>query len=344
MENAKRLSPPGRQLRVAVVGLGVGEQHARAYAALAECRITWLVDRDRDKAERLRRDLGQGRTADSFEAVLDAGDVDVVSIASFDDAHFAQAVSALARRKHLFVEKPLCRSLEELRAIKHAWETAGRPTLESNLALRAASLWRWLTDYVQSGELGEIYSIDAEYLYGRLHKITDGWRRDVDNYSVMQGGGVHLIDLMLGLTGEKPVAVSTVGNRICTRGSAFRYNDFAAATCTFSSGMVGRVTANFGCAHPHQHVLRLYGTRGTFIYDDAGARLHTSRDSAARPAPIDLAAKPRGKAVLISGFVSLIISEDDTAPLAQRHFDVISVCSAADEALAAGREVAVSYV
>ena len=30
----------------------------------------------------------------------------------------------------------------------------------------------------------------------------------------------------------------------------------------FPSGLVGRVTANFGCVHPHQHVVRVFGTRG----------------------------------------------------------------------------------
>ena len=33
-------------LRVAVVGLGIGEQHARAFAALPECEVKWLLDLD----------------------------------------------------------------------------------------------------------------------------------------------------------------------------------------------------------------------------------------------------------------------------------------------------------
>jgi hypothetical protein len=35
----------------------------------------------------------------------------------------------------------------------------------------------------------------------------------------MQGGGVHLVDLMTWLTGQYPGHVAAVGNRICTEGS-----------------------------------------------------------------------------------------------------------------------------
>ncbi len=79
---------------------------------------------------------------------------------------------------------------------------------------------------------------------------------------------------MLWLTGRRPLAVKAVGNRICTTGTAFRYNDYCAATLHFDGGMIGRLSANYGCVHRHQHVLRLFGTRASFIYDDAGARLH----------------------------------------------------------------------
>src|SRR5262249_50292734 len=152
-----------------------------------------------------------------------------------------------------------------------------------NLVLRAAPLYCWLRDTIAAGELGELYAFDGDYLYGRLEKITDGWRGEVDGYSVLQGGGVHLVDLMLWLTGQRPATVNAVGNRIATRGTRFRYDDFVAATYRFESGLIGRITANFGCVHRHQHVVRVFGTKGTFIHDDRGARLHSTREPSAAP-------------------------------------------------------------
>ena len=38
------------RLGVAVVGLGIGEQHARAYQALRHCQLRWLYDVELGKA------------------------------------------------------------------------------------------------------------------------------------------------------------------------------------------------------------------------------------------------------------------------------------------------------
>ena len=168
--------------------------------------------------------------------------------------------------------------------------------------------------------------------------------QDVADYSVMQGGGVHLIDLMLWLTGQKPKSVTALGNRICTRESSFRYLDFAGATFEFASGLIGRITANFGCVHRHQHVLRVFGTRATFIYDDQGPRLHVSRDPATRPTALTLPALPGSKGDLIPAFVETILQPVSSSAEAQQEFDTISACLGADRALATATAWEIEYV
>jgi ABC-type enterochelin transport system permease subunit len=34
------------------------------------------------------------------------------------------------------------------------------------------------------------------------------------------------------------------------------------------SGILSRITANLGCAFKHQHILKIYGSKKTFVYDD----------------------------------------------------------------------------
>ncbi len=53
-----------RRLNVAVIGLGVGEQHALAYHGLAGCRLRWLHDLDTDRALALRDRLGEGEVTE----------------------------------------------------------------------------------------------------------------------------------------------------------------------------------------------------------------------------------------------------------------------------------------
>ncbi|MEK9673585.1 MAG: Gfo/Idh/MocA family oxidoreductase [Rhodospirillaceae bacterium] len=319
-------------LSAAIVGLGVGEQHARAFAALGNCRVKWLFDLDRVRAERLAAQLGQGQAADSYGQILADPDVQIVSLASYDDHHFAEVGQAFSAGKHVFVEKPLCRTEPEVQSLKAAWEQAGRPHLRSNLVLRGAPVYRWLTDAVAAGEFGDVYAFDGDYLYGRMEKITEGWRKDVDDYSVMEGGGIHIIDLMLGFLGGLPDRVEATGNKVVTASTAYRYDDFAAATFHFPSGAIGRITANFGCVHPHHHIIRLYGTKATFIYDDRGPRVFRKRHDGAVAEPLSLAPLPEAKGVLIPDFAAAIEAGADPASAAEREFDLVRVVAAADRA------------
>jgi predicted dehydrogenase len=331
-------------LGCSVIGLGVGEQHARTYAGMSTCTLRWLFDLDPARAIRLAAALPCARVPATFEEILTDPSTHLISLATYDAAHTRQAIAAMHAGKHIFVEKPLCRSMEELRSIQTAWDRCGRPFLSSNLVLRAAPLYAWLKHQIQNGTLGELYAIDGEYLYGRLHKITDGWRKDESGYSVLLGGGIHLADLMLWLTDQKPTRVFTAGNRIATAGTAFRSPDFAAATFQFPSGLVGRITSNFGCVHHHQHILRLFGTKATFVYDDQGPRLYTSRDPGSSPKRLKQAPLPDGKGTLLPGLVEDILKARDPAPRARREFDLMSVCLAADRSLAQGRPTEIEYV
>jgi predicted dehydrogenase len=196
---------------------------------------------------------------------------------------------------------------------------------------------------IAAGELGEIYAVDGDYLYGRLHKITDGWRGSVDDYSVFQGGAVHLLDLAMWLLGERPSRVSAVGNKLVTRGTPFRYPDFVAATYELPSGIIARITANFGCVHKHQHVVRIFGTKATFIHDDAGARLHIARDPGEPPRILEHAATAANKGDLLPPFVDALLAGADPGPLARHELDVITACIAADRAFAQQQSLSIEY-
>jgi predicted dehydrogenase len=338
------------RLGVAVVGLGIGEQHARMYASLPQCEVRALVDLDRTRAVRLAVGFPGSAALTDFNDVLDKSGIDIVSIASFDDVHCAQVIAALGAGKHVFVEKPLCRTPGELAEVRKALDARPKLHLASNLVLRGADLFRWLRAEIAAGAFGEIYAFDGDYLYGRLHKITDGWRGDTEHYSVMLGGGIHMIDLLLWLTGQRPEHVQGAGTNLATRGSRFHQDDFTAATLTFSSGLVARITANFACMHPHQHVVRIFGTRQTFILDDAGPRLLSQRDPLERDAPVAhaqsvaLAATPANKGALIPEFVRCIVSG---APARNDDLDVtldaIAVAAACDEAAASAQPIKITY-
>lgn len=342
--------------KVAVIGLGVGEQHARYYRDHVECDLVMLCDYDLDKATTAAKEYGCSIVTDSWKDVFQNPEIDIVSIASFDHHHAEQLIAALSSGKHVFVEKPLCTLRKELNDIVPAWKGSG-VSLVSNLPLRTAPLFRWLKDAISKGDLGEIYAIDGEYLYGRVDKITKGWRKDIDDYSVIEGGGIHMLDLMLFLTEQYPSQVTSIGNKIVTKGTDFQYDDYAVSTFEFDSGLIARLSSNFGCVHPHQHVLKVFGTKATFILDDMGSRIQYKRDplnsddyqknkDIKKPKAefLDYAAKPESKAELIDDLVDAIRTKDSSG-LTLHEFRLMNACLSAAESLKSGKteEIGIIY-
>lgn len=319
-----------KTLNIAVIGLGVGEQHAHAFDTHPNCEVTLLYDTDTRHAETVAEQFPHGRVASSFDTILSDETIDVISIATYDHQHADAVCAAFEAGKHVFVEKPLCRTFDELKRVENVWRNTSGKHLRSNLVLREAEMYRWLIDAVGRGDFGTLYAIDGDYLYGRLEKITEGWRKDVPSYSVMEGGGVHMIDLMLTIAGEYPEAVTCIGNRICTHNTDFQYDDFMTATYGFPSGLIGRINANFGCVHRHHHVLRVFGTDATFIYDDMGPRLHTTRDENTAANPLSLTPLPDDKGALVPGFVKDILNDVDPTATAEREFNLLRVAAATD--------------
>jgi len=334
------MSSPGKtaRLRVGVIGLGVGRQHLAGYLLHSGCEVVAVADFDAEKLAAVGREHPEIATTSSAADVLTDPSIEVVSIASFDADHFEQVMAGLAAGKHLFVEKPLCQSFTQLDAIRAAWAARPKPVgLVSNLVLRTAPVFGWLRAEVQAGRFGRPYAFDGDYLYGRIGKITAGWRGQTPGYSVMAGGGIHLVDLMLWITGERPARVTAVGNRICTAGTAFREADFVAATYEFPSGLVGRISANFGCVHGHQHVVRFFGTEATFVSDDRGPRLQRHRDPAPPAEAVSLAPLPAAKHALIGPFLDDLAAGRDTTAATRHDVTVLAACLAADESLRTGR-------
>jgi predicted dehydrogenase len=326
------------RLRVGVIGLGVGRQHLAGYLLHPGCEVVAVADFDAEKLATVGREYPKIATTTSAADVLADPSISVVSIASFDADHFEQVMAGLAAGKHLFVEKPLCQTAAQFEAIRTAWAASPKPVgLVSNLVLRTAPVFGWLRGEVQGGRFGSPYAFDGDYLYGRIGKITAGWRGQTPGYSVLAGGGIHLVDLMLWITGERPARVTAVGNRMCTAGTAFRERDFVAATFEFPSGLVGRITANFGCVHGHRHVVRLFGTDATFLCDDQGPRVQRSRDPAPPAEPVALDPLPATKHALIGPFLDDIAAARDTTAATRHDFAVMAACLAADEAVRTGR-------
>ena len=331
-------------LRAGVIGLGVGEKHIAGYRAHPAAEVVAVCDIDPGKLSMAAERYPELRRTESPEELLEDPGIDVISVASYDDAHYEQVRAALANGKHVFAEKPLVLERDHAREI--AQILAERPALRlsTNVPLRMSPRFRRLRDLVAAGELGELFHLEGDYDYGRRHKLTEGWRGRIPHYSVVLGGAIHMVDLLRWVSGLKITeVVSAVGSEIATRGTAFRGDDFVTATMRTETGALMKVNANLGCVSPHFHGVRIYGTEGTFVNDVPDGRLY-------RPAPPPAGAVTEAvsepypgveKGDLIHSFVESILTGRPALVTEHDVFETLAACMAIEEARRTGMGSAV---
>jgi predicted dehydrogenase len=125
-------------LKAAVIGYGVGAKHAAAYHAMDGAELVAVCDFDVGKRAIAAAAFPSIKVVSDAAEILSDPSIDLVSIASHDDAHHAQAVAALSTGKHVFVEKPLYLSREEAVEIRALLKTNSELRLSSNFNLRTA--------------------------------------------------------------------------------------------------------------------------------------------------------------------------------------------------------------
>ena len=328
-------------MNVGIIGLGVGEAHIEGYQSHEACRVVSLCDFDNEKQSLAEKEYPSMRVVTDANEILTDADINAVSIASYDNYHCEHICTALDHGKHVFVEKPLCLSFDEMKKIAKSLDSNPGLVLSSNLILRKSPRFIALRERIQAGDLGSLYYVEGDYNYGRIWKITEGWRGQIPYYSVVYGGSIHLVDLLLWLTGDKVVEVQAAGTSIATSGTQYKYNDTICALLTFESGMIGKVTSNYSCVRPHFHSLQICGTEGTFINGENAASLYRSRDP---EEPAEIISEPYPgvhKGDLLNDFITAIMEGRSPEIAPAEVFQSMSVCFAIEHAMNTGNKASV---
>jgi predicted dehydrogenase len=180
---------------VAIVGCGlIGRKRA---AALPGGRLVACADVDYARAEALATSTRSGAVAERhWPEALARREVDVVIVATTNDALATVTRAALDAGKHVLVEKPAARNVTELEPLI---ETARRRRLLVRVGFnhRYHPALQKAREIVESGSLGPLMFVRGRYGHGGRLGYEREWRAD----PARSGGGelidqgVHLIDL-----------------------------------------------------------------------------------------------------------------------------------------------------
>jgi len=160
---------------------------------------------------------------------------------------------------------------------------------------------------------------------------------------VVNGGAIHLIDVILWLTDKRVDEVFAYGNKIATAGTAFRHDDFAVALLRFTDGATAKIAANFACVAPHHHRLTVYGTQATFEQGHLGAAYFHSRDPAAQPEVLTDAYPGAAKGDMLPSFVAHILDGTPADVSAEDVLTTMAVSLAVERSHTSGRPEKVRY-
>ncbi len=237
-------------LPVGVAGVGsLGQHHARLYAALPEARLVGVFDVVPERAAEIAARVGT-KAYRSLDALL--GDVEAVSVVVPTSAHHEVGMAALARGRHVLVEKPIAATVEEARALVDAAARAG-VLLQTghverfNRALRAAAPYLASPRFIESDRVAPFAARGSDV-------------------AVILDLMIHDLDLVLALVREPVVDVRASGIGVVTRSV-----DIATARIEFESGAVANLTAS-RLARERVRKLRIFQPSGYFSLDLAAGK------------------------------------------------------------------------
>jgi len=325
--------------------MGIGEMHAKAYHTHPLCNLKSLCDFDSFKLNDLKLKYRECELYKDANQIINDDYIDIVSVASFDNFHADQIIRLIENQTHVMAEKPLCMSLEELKAIHSTLKSNPNVCLSSNLVLRTNSRFRKFKGDIKDKRIGNVFYIEADYYWGRINKLS-GWRAEMNYYSIILGAAIHMVDLVMWMTGMRPISVQAVGNNIATTSSALKYNSFSAILLKFENGLIAKITGNGGCVHPHFHGVKIFGTNRTVVHELNSAYYINSSDP---KLDIDVITSPypekEVREKIIHSFVNYIHDNSIKPVVTQAEvFDVMSACFAAEEAMKTGETIKIKYL
>jgi predicted dehydrogenase len=205
-----------RKLRVGMVGYGfMGRTHTHALRSLgyyyeevpAEIELVAVATHSEKSGQKAMARDGYRHATTDFRELCARDDINIVDCCTPNDLHKDVLLAALENGKHVYIDKPLARSLAEAREMAEA--AARHPELVTQVVFQYRFVPALLRakQLVEAGALGRIFSARIAYLHAGYvdPNRPASWRTDPESSG--PGGalfdlGSHVIDLTRHLLGE----------------------------------------------------------------------------------------------------------------------------------------------
>jgi len=265
---------------IAMIGAGgfAREVHLPNMMKLAgSMRLQTIVCRTGHSASAMAKQFSAANAATDFRIVLEDPAVDAVMICTRHNTHADIALEALEAGKHVFVEKPLALTREELDRISSFYSSgegeSGLPLLMTGFNRRFSPFARRISEMLENRREPVIinYRMNAGYI------PPDHWVQTEEGGGRNLGEACHIYDLFTYFTGSRHQNVQAAG--IDSSTGFYRKTDNFSVSIRFEDGSLANLTYTaMGSKEFPKERMEIFSEGRVFYLDDyrtlqvAGAR------------------------------------------------------------------------
>ncbi len=210
-------------LKAGVLGAGhLGKIHLRLLKQSEEYNLVGFYDADATNGKKIEAEFGY-KFFDSIDALIDA--VDMIDIVTPTLSHYDCAKQAIAKGKHIFIEKPITNTVEEAEEIR-------KLLASNNVKGQVGHVERFNPAFIA------VKSDIVQPMFIETHRLAEFNPRGTD-VPVVLDLMIHDIDIILSVVKSKVKNVSASGVSVISATP-----DIANARIEFENGCVANLTAS----------------------------------------------------------------------------------------------------
>lgn len=215
----------GDTMKVGVIGYGSRMHdvlrylcklhHEVSVAAIVDPRQEEIVAHNKTLSEtRLLENFGKNYSDivfyDTVDEMLDTAGVDGVLIGTRCNTHTDLAIQAMKWNLPLFLEKPVCTSIDQVRALYKASLDYKSEAVVS-FPLRMSLTVRRTRELIEAGEIGKVHQIQAVYhVAGGAGYFSRHYRDFEETGGLWLQKATHDLDYMAYVVGSRPTRVASM--------------------------------------------------------------------------------------------------------------------------------------
>ncbi|MBI1184767.1 gfo/Idh/MocA family oxidoreductase [bacterium] len=245
------------KLRIAVIGAGHwGPNLARNFEEMSQTQLVAVVDRKPERTQKIAERYPNVLIFDSYDKLFDLN-LDGVVIATPPATHYRIAKECMEHGLHVLVEKPLTLDSADSEKLIQIAEARKLVLMVGHIYEYNAAI-HYIKNLIDSGELGDIYYIDA------VRASLGLFQPDIN---VLWDLAPHDFSIILHLLGQFPSAISANGGSYVL--NYLGVHDLVYLHLEFPNGTVSNIRVSWLDPDKTRR-FTIVGSKKMLVYDDVG--------------------------------------------------------------------------